>query len=53
VWDGVDWVHLSYDKVQWRALVKTVVNLRVPLKERNFFQVAVLWVVTPCYVVLW
>jgi hypothetical protein len=29
-WDGVDWVDLAQDGDQWRALVKTVMNLRVP-----------------------
>jgi hypothetical protein len=26
----VDWINLSQDRVQWRALVKTVINLRGP-----------------------
>jgi hypothetical protein len=29
-WDGVDWVVLAQDKDQWRAVVNTVMNLRVP-----------------------
>jgi hypothetical protein len=29
-WDGVDWVYLAQDRAQWRALVDTVMNLRVP-----------------------
>jgi hypothetical protein len=29
-WGGVDWIHLTQDKDQWRALVNTVMNLRVP-----------------------
>jgi len=28
-WEGVDWIHLAQDRVQWRASVKTVMNLRV------------------------
>jgi hypothetical protein len=29
-WDGVDWVDLAQDRHQWRALVNTVMNLRIP-----------------------
>jgi hypothetical protein len=29
-WDGMDWIDLVHDKDQWRALVNTVMNLRVP-----------------------
>jgi hypothetical protein len=29
-WDGVDWIELAQDKNQWRALVNTVMSLRVP-----------------------
>jgi hypothetical protein len=29
-WDGMDWIDLAQDGDQWRALVKTVINLRVP-----------------------
>jgi hypothetical protein len=27
-WEGVAWLHLAQDRGQWRALVKTVLNLR-------------------------
>jgi hypothetical protein len=29
-WDGVDWMDMAHDRDQWRALVNTVLNLRVP-----------------------
>jgi hypothetical protein len=29
-WDGMDWINLAQDREQWRALVNTVMNLRVP-----------------------
>jgi hypothetical protein len=29
-WDGVDWIGLAQDRDKWRALVNTVMNLRVP-----------------------
>jgi hypothetical protein len=29
-WDGVHWIEMAQDRDQWRALVNTVMNLRVP-----------------------
>jgi hypothetical protein len=29
-WAGVEWIHLAQDRDQWRALVNTVMNLRIP-----------------------
>jgi hypothetical protein len=29
-WDGREWIKLALDRDQWRALVNTVMNLRVP-----------------------
>jgi hypothetical protein len=29
-WNGVDWIELAQDRDQWRALVNTVMNLRIP-----------------------
>jgi hypothetical protein len=29
-WDAIDWINLAQDKDQWRALVSTVMKLRVP-----------------------
>jgi hypothetical protein len=28
-WDGVDWIHLAKDRDRWRAVVNTVMNLRI------------------------
>jgi hypothetical protein len=30
IWDGVDWIDMAQDRDQWRALVYTVLNFRVP-----------------------
>jgi hypothetical protein len=35
-WEVVDWIHLAQDRNQWRVVVKTVMNLRVPSKVGNF-----------------
>jgi hypothetical protein len=35
-WEDVDWMHLDQDTGQWRGLVNTVMNLRIPQKAGNF-----------------
>jgi hypothetical protein len=29
-WDGRDWIEVAHDRDQWRDLVNTAMNLRVP-----------------------
>jgi hypothetical protein len=29
-WNNIDWIDLAHNRDQWRALVNTVMNLRVP-----------------------
>jgi hypothetical protein len=29
-WDGMDWIDLAQDMDNWKALVNTTMNLRVP-----------------------
>jgi hypothetical protein len=28
-WEGVDWIYLTQDRDPWRALVNTLINIRV------------------------
>jgi hypothetical protein len=29
-WDGINWIDLAQDRDLWRALVDTVIKIRVP-----------------------
>jgi hypothetical protein len=35
-WGGIDWIDLTQDKDQWRALVNTEMNLGVPQNIGKF-----------------
>jgi hypothetical protein len=35
--DGSEWIDLAHDRNRWRALVNTVMNLRVPQNAGKFF----------------
>jgi hypothetical protein len=34
--NGANWTHLAQNKVQWRAFVNTIMNLRFPLKKSDY-----------------
>jgi hypothetical protein len=36
-WDDVDWIDMAQDRDQWRALVNTVLNLRVQSNAGKFW----------------
>jgi hypothetical protein len=35
-WSDIDWIVLTEDRNQWRALVNKIMNHRVPLNFGNF-----------------
>jgi len=35
--DGASWIRLAQDRVQWRALLNTVMNFRGPIKKAECF----------------
>jgi hypothetical protein len=35
-WNGIDWIDLAVDRNQWRALLNTATNLRVPQNTGKF-----------------
>jgi hypothetical protein len=37
--DGMDWIDLARDRNQWKALVNTVMNLRVPQNIVKFLSI--------------
>jgi hypothetical protein len=39
-WGGMDWIDLAKDRDQWRALVKTAMNLQVPYNIGKFLSSA-------------
>jgi hypothetical protein len=35
-WGGMDWINMAQDRDKWRALMNTVMNLRVPSDVGKF-----------------
>jgi hypothetical protein len=35
-WVGMDWIHLAKSTDNWRAVVNTVMNFRVPQNSKKF-----------------
>jgi hypothetical protein len=36
IWSGMDWMGLSQDRDKWMALMKVIINFRVPKSAGNF-----------------
>jgi len=36
-WDGVEWIHLAFDRDSWPALVNTVINNWIPQSSVSFW----------------
>jgi hypothetical protein len=36
--DGANWIRQAQDRVQWRAFVNTVMNLRIPYRKQDIFE---------------
>jgi hypothetical protein len=36
-WKGVDWINLTHNIPQWRAVVNAILNLARAIKGRKFF----------------
>ena len=32
-WEGVDWAYLAQDEYKWRAVINTVMDIRVPIMQ--------------------
>jgi hypothetical protein len=41
-WGGMDWIDMAQDRDQWRALVNTAMNLRVPKNVGKFLSSCVI-----------
>jgi hypothetical protein len=37
-WSGLDWIDMAQNRDQWRALVNTILNLRVPKNAGEFLR---------------
>jgi hypothetical protein len=38
VWEGVDWIHVTWDRDQWQVLVNMVMNFQLLYKVGNFLK---------------
>jgi hypothetical protein len=46
--DSMDWIDLTQDSDQWRALVNTVMSIRFEVFTAVTMKKAVFWNVAPC-----
>jgi hypothetical protein len=45
---GADWIHLAQNKVQWRFLVNTAMNVKFQVLTAASVKITVFWDAVPC-----
>jgi hypothetical protein len=41
--EGLKWIEMAQDRIQWWTTENTIINLRGPIKARDFLKMPVIW----------